>query len=92
MGTLTGRHAAGFGPWCEDIGAAEWLARMRELRALVYLLAPNSPLVAAETAAETGDQAALDAALAELDRLPALPRRRILGTYAALRSPNSKRS
>ena len=41
MGALTGRPVTGFGPWREDIGAAERLARLRELRALAYLLAPN---------------------------------------------------
>jgi hypothetical protein len=87
MGTLTGRPAADFGPWRDDIDKAERLARLRELRALAHLLAPNSPLAAALKAAETGDQAALDAALAELDRLPALARRRILATYAALSRP-----
>jgi hypothetical protein len=51
------------------------------------MLAPQSSLVAALPAAETGDQVALDAALAELDRLPALARRRILATYAALSRP-----
>jgi hypothetical protein len=88
MGTLTGRSAPGFGPWRDDIDKAERLARLRELRALAYLLVPNSPLAAALKAAETGDQAALDAALAELDRLPALARRRILATYAALSRPS----
>jgi hypothetical protein len=63
-----------------------------ELRALAHMFAPRSPLVAALTAAEAGDQAALDAALAELDRLPALARRRILGTYAALHSPVPRKS
>jgi hypothetical protein len=87
MGTLTGRPAAGFGPWRYDIGEAERLARLREMRVLAYLLAPKSPLVAALKTAETGDQAVLDAALAELDRLPALARRRILATYAALSRP-----
>jgi hypothetical protein len=87
MGTLTGRPVAGFGPWRDDIGEAERLARLREMRVLAYLLAPKSPLVVALKAAETGDQAALDAALAELDRLPALARRRILATYAALSRP-----
>jgi hypothetical protein len=86
MGALTGRPAAGFGPWCDDLPAEERKARVRELRALAHLLAPNSPLIAALTAADAGDQA-LDAALAELDQLPALARRRILGTYAALHSP-----
>jgi hypothetical protein len=57
------------------------------LRALAHMLAPQSSLVAALPAAETGDQVALDAALAELDRLPALARRRILATYAALSRP-----
>ena len=87
MGALTGRQAVGFGPWREDIGVAERLAR---LRALAYLLAPNSPLVVALKAAETGGAAALQAALAELDRLPALARRRLLATYAALNSSDRR--
>jgi hypothetical protein len=87
MGAVTGRPDGGFGPWRDDIPADERKARLRELRALTYLLAPQSPLVVALKAAETGDQAALDAALAELDRLPALARRRILATYAALSRP-----
>jgi hypothetical protein len=90
MGTLTGRPVPSFGPWREDIPADERKARVRELRALAYILAPRSPLVAALTAAEIGDRPALDAALAELDRLSALARRRILGTYAALHSSDRR--
>jgi hypothetical protein len=88
MGTLTGRPAAGFGPWCDDIPAEERKARVRELRVLAHMLAPRSPLVAALTAAEAGDRIALETALTELDRLPAWPRRRLLVTYAALHSPD----
>jgi hypothetical protein len=91
MGTLTGRRGAGFGPWCDDIPADERKARVRELRVLAHMFAPRSPLVAALAAAETGDRIALEAALAELDRLPALPRRQLLAIYAALHSPNPRR-
>jgi hypothetical protein len=41
MGTLTGRPAVGFGPWCDDLPADERKARVRELRALAHLLAPD---------------------------------------------------
>jgi hypothetical protein len=91
MGTLTDRPAAGFGPWWDDLPADERKARVRELRALAHMFAPQSPLVAALMAAETGDRPALEAALAELDRLPALPRRRLLATYAALHSPDRRK-
>jgi hypothetical protein len=91
VGTLTGRAAAGFGPWRDDLPADERKARVRELRALAHLLAPNSPLIAALTAAEAGDQTALDAALDEIDRLPALTRRRLLASYAALSRPAGER-
>jgi hypothetical protein len=87
VGTLTGRAAPGFGPWRDDLPADERKARCREMRALAHMLAPKSPLVAALKAAEAGDQTALDAALAEIDRLPALTRRRLLASYAALSRP-----
>jgi hypothetical protein len=91
MGALTGRPAAGFGPWCDDLPADERKARVRELRVLAHIFAPRSPLVAALTAAEAGDRIALEAALTELDRLPTLPRRRLLATYAALHSPDRRK-
>jgi hypothetical protein len=75
--------------WCGDLPADERKARVRELRALAHMLAPQSSLVAALPAAETGDQVALAVALAELARLP---RRRILATYAALRCPEPGKS
>jgi hypothetical protein len=84
---MTSQPAAGFGRWRDDIPADERKARCREMRALAHLLAPNSPLVTALTAADAGDQTALDTALAEIDRLPALTRRRLLATYAALSHP-----
>jgi hypothetical protein len=84
---MMARADPGFGPWRSDIPADERKARCRELRALARLLAPKSPLAAALKAAEDGDADALALALAEIDRLPALPRRRILATYAALMKP-----
>ena len=88
---MTVQLAAGFGPWCNDIPADERKARVRELGALAHMFAPRSPLVTALTAAEAGDQAALEAALAEIDRLPALARRRLWATYAALHSPDRRK-
>jgi hypothetical protein len=91
MGTLTGRPAAGFGPWCDDLPAKERKARVRELRVLAHMFAPRSPLIAALTAAEAGDRIALEATLTDLDRLPAWLRRRLLATYAALHSSDRRK-
>jgi hypothetical protein len=67
-----------------DMPEPECVCRLRELRmAGLLLLGPKHPLMqAVATAIENRD--ALIAALAELDRLPALPRRRVLSALAAV--------
>lgn len=75
-----------FGPWAADLDPAERLARLRSLRALVQLLAgARHPLVEALARAEADprDHAALEAWEA-LMTIPALRRRRILGSLAQL--------
>ncbi len=75
-----------FGPWAEA-DVVEQAAVTRELRALALLLCgPSHPLTAA-LAAAVADPATLDHAAAELSRLPALRRRRLLATAAALWRP-----
>lgn len=84
---MTGHASNRFGPWSPDIDAAERKARVRSLRALALLLiGPTSPIVTELRAAEH-DREALGRALVEVDRLGALPRRRLLAAYAALSAP-----
>jgi hypothetical protein len=62
----------------------ERTARLRELRALALVFAgPDHPVTRA-LAAAVADPAAAPAALAELARLPALRKRRLLATFGAL--------
>lgn len=76
-----------YGPWTEGLDHAERIGRCRCLRALcLLLLGASHPLVTLLADAET-DDAALDEAKAELDRLPALRRRRLLASYAELARP-----
>lgn len=84
---MSGASAALFGPWLPGLGEPERLARWRSLRALamVYCGATH-PLTVALRAAER-DPAAAAQALRCLDALPALRRRRVLATYAALARP-----
>jgi hypothetical protein len=68
-----------------DLDATEQQCRVREMRALALAYAgASSPLTHALLACDTGDTAALADALAELDALPALQRRRLLSAYAML--------
>ena len=67
-----------------DIAEPERTARLREARvAAQLLLGRKHPLVGALIAA-IADPAALVSALAELDALAALPRRRLLATLASV--------
>ena len=74
-----------WGPFAPAISHAEMVARLRTLRAFVQVAQPNKlhPLIKALWLAESGDAAELEAARVELDRLPALLRRRVLGCWAA---------
>lgn len=69
-----------------DAPEPERAARLRELRALTLVYCgPAHPLAKAMAAAAM-DPAAADAALTELERLPALCRRRLLATFGTLLS------
>ena len=83
---MTVASDAAFGPWRQGIPDRDRAVQLAELRALVFVLCgPAHPLVKALKAADAGDEAVLAAALAQLDGLPSLNRRRVLGTFAALR-------
>ena len=89
MMTGAGGHSGGFGPWSPDLAPDERAIRLRTMRAVAHLIAgAAAPITVALTAAER-DPSALPRAAAELDHMPALRRRRLLATYAALSSPPS---
>lgn len=74
-----------FGPWAVDLDHAEQRARLRVMRALarVHCGPRGADLCRLLALAET-DPAALEPALAALDRLPANDRRHLLASYSAL--------
>jgi hypothetical protein len=65
-----------------NVSEPERSARLREARMAAALLLGRSHPLAVALADAIADPAALMDALAELDRLPALPRRRLLATLA----------
>lgn len=80
-----------FGPWSVNIEPAERLARLRSLRAMARLIAgPTGAILVDRLRQAETDIGVLPEALAALDALPTLPRRRLLASYAALdRKPRS---
>lgn len=80
---------ASFGPWAEGLDPAERIARLRALRALAGIFAwPDRSFRDLLWDAEEGDPTVLEAAYIELDRLPALRRRKLLSAY--LRASSSR--
>jgi hypothetical protein len=74
-----------WGPFAPGLSNAERLARLRALRALALtLLGSAGAALRAALAAAEGDIEALSAGLAAIDGLPALKRRHLLASYAAL--------
>lgn len=67
-----------------DTAEPERTARLRELRSLALLLIGRDHPATVALSAAVADPAAAGAALAAIDRLPALRRRRLLCTFAAL--------
>ena len=81
---MAGQPEPGFGPWASDLDDAERLARFRSMRALAVVFAgPASPLVSELRQAEINPSAA-ERALALLEALPPLRRRRLLSVYLAV--------
>ena len=76
--------ADNWGPWAAAISHAEMVSRLRVLRAFVQnYIGKSAPVYKALWLAESGDRDELDAALAALNAVPALQRRRIEGSYIA---------
>ena len=68
-----------------DVAEPERVCRLRELRmAARLMLGPEHPLTVVLADAIAHRRGAIDAALTGLDALPALPRRRLLATWAAV--------
>lgn len=77
---------APFGPW-RDLPAAERVAQLRELRAIAALIIGRDKRLVALLRAAESDSDALEQAWLELERLPALPRRRVLAALAHIGAP-----
>lgn len=74
-----------WGPWRPDLEPGERLARTRCLRAITRLIAGPRGIVLADRLRQAEkDEAALVPALAALEALAPVDRRRILASYAAL--------
>ena len=74
-----------FGPFADGIDAAERLARLRSMRAIVNLATgPRGEALARELYRAERDPARLPAAVAALDALAALDRRHVLASFARL--------
>ena len=74
-----------WGPFAPDIDDAERLARLRSLRALALVhCGPHGAVLRAALRAAETKPAALAIALEAINSLPAVPRRHLLASYAAL--------
>lgn len=74
-----------FGPWACGIDMAERRARLRAMRALARVhCGPRAADLVRLLAQAEADPAALEPALAALDRLAANDRRHVLASYSAL--------
>jgi hypothetical protein len=72
-----------WGPFTSGISFPEMLSRLRVTRAFVQrYVKPGHPIHAILCDAESGEPEDLELARLEFDRLPALPQRHILDSYA----------
>jgi len=85
-----GDSSSHFGPWAPGLDAGERKARLWGMRAFAQGITgnPDHALCRALRDAEDGDAESLERALIELDRLPALTRRRLLKHYDSLIRPS----
>ena len=74
------------------VAEPERLARLREFRLAALLLLGRRHPVTEALAAAVLDPAAAAGALEEIDRLAAIPRRRLLATIAAVLPPRTPRT
>lgn len=80
-----------WGPFHPAISHPERVARLRVLRMAAQLTIRDSePLEDALQQAESGDMPELEAAMLEVNRLPALTRRKLLGSYIEHQSRKTK--
>jgi hypothetical protein len=73
-----------FGPFLPDLDPAERLARIRALRAIALTFAWRYPDLIDSLHDAESEPTALQATHLMFERLPAIPKRRILATYANL--------
>jgi hypothetical protein len=74
----------------DGVPEAERIARCRELRALALVYCGLAHPATEALGAAIGDPAMIGRALAELDAIPALRRRRLLASYGALLPPPTR--
>ena len=79
----TGR-AGLFGPWSPHVGPIERTAQFRSLAALAAMSVGSGHQLVAELRAAETDRDAAQRALALLDALPSLTRRRLIATFGAI--------
>lgn len=77
-----------WGPFAPGLEAAEFRARLRALRAIAHLcLGPRGEHLTETLRLSEHDADRLPAALAAIDALASLDRRRVLATFARLHRP-----
>ncbi|MCJ2092209.1 hypothetical protein MKK67_06820 [Methylobacterium sp. J-072] len=77
-----------WGPFADRIEPGERIARARTLRAIAHITCgPRGVELVALLRVAEADEAALSDALAALNRLASLDRRKVLTTYAVLNRP-----
>jgi hypothetical protein len=88
---MAGDPSQRFGPWSPGLEPGERLARFRSLAGIsASFLGSSHPLIAALRAAESGDAAAGERAIRDLDDIPALTKRRLLSVFSAVTFPSAK--
>jgi hypothetical protein len=81
-----------WGPWADGINPAERLARLRSLRTVaVCMFGAHTPLAKPLEQAESLEPEEVEAALIELNRMPALDRRKLLSAFGRV-NHNLKRA
>jgi hypothetical protein len=73
-----------FGPWSQAVGPVERIAQFRALCALTAAYCGSSHDLVGELRAAETDRNAADRAIALLDALPSLTRRRLIATFGAI--------
>jgi hypothetical protein len=85
--TAASRSLAPFGPFRPDADRVERVAGFRAFAVLTAVFAGSDHVVVDLLRRAEADVGMSDLALAAFDRLPALPRRKIISVYAAVTRP-----